>query len=51
MEASPSDAVEGVDGAISASVGDECNRVLGQKLSQEEEKVHAELAHEGKRRE
>ena len=38
MEASPSDAVEGVDGAISAWVADECNRVLGQELPQEEAK-------------
>ena len=32
MEASPSEAVEGVDGAISALVADECSRVLGQEL-------------------
>ena len=50
MEASPPDAVEGVDGTISAWVADECNRVLGQELSQEEEETHAELAQEGKRR-
>ena len=51
MEASPSDAVEGADGAISAWVADACNRVLGQELPQEEGGMHAELAHEGKRRE
>ena len=37
MEAGPLEAVEGVDGAISAWVADECNRGLGQELSQEEE--------------
>ena len=51
MEASPSEAVEGVDGAISAWVADECNRVLGQELSQEEDEMRADLAREGKRRE
>ena len=33
LEASPSAAVEGVDGAISAWVADECARFLGQELS------------------
>ena len=43
-------AVEGVDGAISAWAADECNRVLGQELSQQEEEMHAGLVQEGKRR-
>ena len=30
--------VEGVKGAVSASVADKCNRVLGQEFSPEEEK-------------
>ena len=51
MEASPSEAVEGVDGAISAWVADECNCVLGQEFPQEEEEMRAELVHEGQRRE
>ena len=51
MEAGPSDAVEGADGAISAWVADECNRVLGKELPQEEEKRQAALVHEGKRQE
>ena len=51
LEASPSDAVEGVDGAISAWVADECNRAPGQELPQEAEVMHADLAREGKRRE
>ena len=51
MEASPSDAIEGVDGAISVWVADECNRALGQELYQEEERLHAELVQGGKRRE
>ena len=47
----PSAAVDGVDGAISAWVADECNRVLGQELSQEEEEMHADLANGRKKRE
>ena len=46
-----SSAVYGADGAISAWVTDDCNRVLGQELSPGEEKQHAHLAHEGKLRE
>ena len=45
IEASPSDAAEGVDGAISALVADECNRALCQEPSQEKDEAHAELAH------
>ena len=48
FEADPSAAVEGVNGAISASVADECNRILGQVLSQEEEETHADLVKAGK---
>ena len=51
LEVNPSAAAEGVGGAISAWVADECNRVLGQELPQEEEEMQADLAHEGKRRE
>ena len=51
MEASPSDAVEGVDGAISARVADECNRILRQELAPEEEEMRANLVTAGKQRE
>ena len=51
LEVNPSAAVEGVDGAISAWVTDECNRIPGQELSQEEKGMHVDLANEGKRRE
>ena len=51
FEAIQSSVVEGVDGAISARVADECNRVLGQELTPGEEETHASLAHEGKLRE
>ena len=47
MEASPSEVVEGVDGAISAWAADECNRALRRELSSEEEATRANLAHEG----
>ena len=43
--------VGGVDGAFSAWVAGERSRVLGQKLSPEEAKIHAGLVHEGKLRE
>ena len=43
--------VEGSDEAVTAWVADECNRVLGQELSVEEELSCKELAHEGKMRE
>ena len=43
--------IEGNDEAASAWVADECNRVLGQELSAEEELSCKELAHEGKMRE
>ena len=35
--------VEGVGAAISPSNADECNRVSGQKLTEEEEKMDAEV--------
>ena len=35
LEVNPSAAADGVDGAISARVADECNRVLRQELSQD----------------
>ena len=41
----------GADGAISAWVADECNRILGQELSPGEEELHADLAEGGKLRE
>merc|ERR550534_253861 len=40
--------VEGSDEAVNASAADECNRLLGQELSVEEELSRKELAHEGK---
>ena len=43
--------VEGSDEAASAWVADECNRVLGQELTVEEEMACEELVHEGKMRE
>ena len=51
MEALQSSVVEGVDGAVSAWVADECNRVLRQELLPDEEKLHSDLAQEGKLRE
>ena len=51
VEARQSSAVEGVHGAISTRVADKCNRVPGQELSLEEEKLHADLVREGKPRE
>ena len=51
IEVSQSSVVEGVDGAISASVADECNRILGQELTLEEEAAHADLVEAGKPRE
>ena len=51
VDAAQSSAAQGADGAISAWVTDDCNRVLGQELSPGEEKQHAHLAHEGKLRE
>ena len=51
LEVIPSDVAEGVDGATSAWVADECNRALGQKLPKEGKEMRAELAQEGKRRE
>ena len=51
LEVNPSAAVEGVDGAISAWVTDECNRIPGQELSQEEKRMHVDLVNKGKRRE
>ena len=43
--------VAGSDEAVSAWVADECNRILGQELTVEEELACQELAHEGKMRE
>ena len=51
IEASQSSVVEGVDGAISAWVADECNRISGQDLTPEEEEVHADSVEAGKLRE
>ena len=50
LEANPSAAVEGADGAISAWVADERNCILGKELSQEEEETHAELVKAGNAR-
>ena len=43
--------VEGSDEAVNAWVADECDRVLGQDLSTEEELSCKELVREGKTRE
>ena len=51
VDAAQSSAAQGADGAISAWVADEVNRVLGQDLSLGGEKRHVDLAHEGKLRE
>ena len=51
MEASPSAAAEGVDGAISAWVADECDRILNQELTPEEKDMHADSVTAGKSRE
>ena len=51
LEVNPSAAADGVDGAISAWVADECNRVLRQELPQEEEEWHVDLANYGEKRE
>ena len=51
MEASPSAAAEGVDGAISAWIADERDHILGQELTPEEENIHADLVGAGKLRE
>ena len=48
VEALQSSVVGGVVGAISAWAADERNRVPGQKLSPEEQKMRADLDHEGK---
>ena len=48
LEVNSSAAVDGVDGATSAWVADECNRALGQELPEEEEEMHADLVNEGK---
>ena len=40
-----------MDGAISEWVADRRNSVLGEELSPGGEKMHADLAHEGKQRE
>ena len=45
-----SSVVEGVGGPISARVADEANRALGQELSLDGEKMHADLVREGKLR-
>ena len=51
LEANPSAAIEGVDGAISARVADERNRISGQELTPEEAELHADLVAAGKQRE
>ena len=42
--------MEGVDGAISAWVAGECNRILGQESTPEEDEVHADLVEADKLR-
>ena len=48
VEARQSSVAEGVHGAASAWVADECNRALGRELSPEEEGQHAELVQAAK---
>ena len=48
VDASRSSAEEGLEAAISACVATECNRELGQKLSKEDEKLHADFARAAK---
>ena len=48
VEASRSSAVGGVEAAISAWVADDCNRVLGQVLSEQEGVARAYLVREAK---
>ena len=43
--------VEGVDGAASAWIADECNRASGQELAPEKETQHAEVVQQAKNRE
>ena len=50
VEAPQSSVAEGVDGADSAWFADECNRVLAQELSPEDEKMNAGLFQEAKLR-
>ena len=50
-DASQSPAAEGVDAAISALVEVECNRVLSQKITKEEEQSHADPAREAQEKE
>ena len=51
MATGQSSAVEGVDGAISAWVADEFNRVSGQELTPEGKEIHADSVEAGKLRE
>ena len=43
LDATQSSVVEGVDAAISAGVGEVCNRVLAQDLTEDGEKSHGDL--------
>ena len=51
LEANPSATVEGVDGATSAWVADECTCVSGQELPREVKDVHADLVRAGRQQE
>ena len=51
MAALPNQIVEGSDETVSAWVAGECNRILGQELTVDEELTSQELAREGKTRE
>ena len=51
VEAHRSSVAAGVDGAASACVADECNRVLREELPPEDEEQHAELVYAGEIRE
>ena len=51
LDATRSSVVEGVGDAVSARAAEECNRVLGQKETEEEEIMLADLAREANERE
>ena len=51
VDATLSSAAEGVDAAISAWVAEECNRSLGQELSEDGERLHVAMAPDAKEKE
>ena len=49
-DATRASAVKGSDAAISARTAEECRRSVGQKITEEEEKLHGGLANAAKER-